>query len=341
MDKTIKILKKHWIAVWLVLAVIGIGTSMVLAEYIAEKNRIQRVAANVAVSGQPFDSNYMVVGAPSFNNIPFASGTETWCPVEVKIWNYNRANPQKTYRGALSYTLTAQLVDSAGNVLDDRLGSYQIGIKADNEENYTYFDPQDYDATDGYFVSVENSRSFPSNYNMTEHKYTLRFPVSFLTDNPGIYIKLVATPSDMDRLSPISGIFGVTMQETTLPKGWNGVFNDDESQKNYDGFNYLITGSGKERITFSWDPVYLDVNAYNLADYGLTVTPDDDPGRTGWSMVQFDVDSNDRYRYDFQLYMTSALEAQLNAVMETPSTDEIDYWNEVKQHVFFGHTDNG
>ncbi len=338
MDKTIKILKKHWIAVWLVLAVLGIGTSVVFAEYIAEKNRIQRVAANVAGTGQPFDSNYMIVGAPSFNNIPFASGTETWCPIDVKIWNYNRANPQKTYKGALSYTLTAQLVDIQGNVLDDRLGSYLIGIKADNDSDYTYFDPQSYDETDGYFMEVETGRQYPSDYSMTEHRYTLRFPVSFLTNNPGIYIKLVATPSDMDRLSPISGIFGVTMQETTLPKGWNGTFNDDNSKTDYDSFNYLITGSGKASITFSWNTDYLVVNAYNLTDYGLTVTPD--PDRPGWSRTQFLADASVRYRYDFQMYMTSNLEDELNSVMRTPITDQVDYWNTVNQYVEFSHTDS-
>ena len=354
MRKIRKMIKKHWITVWIILAITGIASSFVLAEYMGQKNKIMRVAANVAGSGQPFDSNYLTTGNPSVSNVPFNSGSD-WCPIEVKIWNYNRNNRRKAYSGALTYALTAQLVKSNGEKIGSGdLGTYTIGISSDGGSSYTNF--SGYDEANGYYLDLGLKTFLPNasgNYIPTEHGYMVRFP-SVLLDDPGIYVKLTATPTNADTISPISAILGVTKQETSISRVWEGRFNEDTTKATYDSFNYLITGSGEANITLSWCASYLQINAYNLSDYGfddVTHTQRTENGiTTEWSSITFPANSSDTYedgvkvrdgvsRYDFQVYMTNGLEDLLNAVLsqEGKTEDELiaDYWTEMNKYVEF------
>ena len=58
MKKTLKMLKKYWMVIWLIVAVLVLSL-VVYAEYYAERNRVRRVAANVASEGQLFSSNVL------------------------------------------------------------------------------------------------------------------------------------------------------------------------------------------------------------------------------------------------------------------------------------------
>ena len=307
----------------------------------AESNRVKRVAANIAGAGQPFDSNYLSTGATSLINIPFPAETENVCPIEINIWNYNRANSQKAYKGPLSYDLIAQLVNSNGELLESgALGTYQIGFSSDGGANYTYF--TSYDQEKGYYLLVQDDRTFSPGlsgvYEPTEHNYTLVFPSAFLEDEPGIYVKVTAIPSDTEKLSDLSAVFGVTLQEETLSRVWEGRYNEDTSRTDYDSFNYVITGSGEAEITFSWCTDYLQVNEYNITDYGFTAT---DSTRTEgnltthWKTISFSANSNLIGRYDFQLYMTTALEIKLNTAMQQSGTTYTNYWAVLNQYVEF------
>jgi len=353
LKKFMTYIKRQWILVWIFLAAIGIASTVTFARYIEENNRAKRVAANVAGAGQPFDSNYLTDDAPLINNIPFPSDTVGVCPVEIKIWNYNRANAQKTYKGLFTYDLIAQLVDSRGEQLvSGTLGAYQIGISSDGGSSFSYF--TSYDETNGYYMLVQDDRAFTANasgkYEPTEHAYILRFPSVFLTDEPGIYVKLTATPSDTEKLSPISAIIGVKKQEATLSRVWEGRFNEDTSQTSYDSFNYVISGSGEANITFSWRSDYLQMNSYNLTDHGFSATSTtrtENSETAHWNTITFRANSNDSYnnlgdvttegksRYDFQLYMTTQLKELLDTVMNQNGATYEDYWNQVNEFVEF------
>ncbi|MBE5863960.1 MAG: hypothetical protein E7295_14130 [Lachnospiraceae bacterium] len=351
MSKIKEMIKKHWITAWIILAIMGIVSTVALAEYMGQKNRIMRVAANVAGAGQPFDSNYLSSGDVSISNVPFPAASEGWCTIQVEIWNYNSNNPQKAYNGALIYDLTAQLVTSNGSLLPSgSLGSYQIGVSSDNGTTYTYF--SSYDETNGYFMQVQSSKLFAAvngEYVPSIHPYVIRFP-SALLNNPGIYVKLTATPTDTEKLSALSAILGVTKQETTLSRVWEGRFNEDTTKTDYDSFNYVVSGSGESDVTFSWCTDYLQINEFNLTDYGFTATAStrtENGESTNWKTITFRANSSDTYdssgtkigvgknRYDFQLYMTTVLKNVLISTMNEEGATETDYWDAVKEYVEF------
>lgn len=353
MKKVAKRINKTIVLMWITIAILGIASGIVIAEYMAQSNRVKRVAANVTGAGQPFDSNYLATGSPLLSNIPFPADTVGSCPIDIKIWNYNRANTQKAYKGPLTYDLVAQLVDSRGELLDDgELGSYQIGFSSNGGVNYTYFST--YDADNGYYLLVQDDRPFTANesgiYEPTEHGYKLSFPAAFLVDYPGIYVKVTAIPSDTAKLSTISAIFGVTVQQASLSRVWEGRFNEDTSRTNYDSFNYVISGSGESEITFSWCTDYLQLNEYNLDDYGFSATPftkTEEGVTTNWKTITFTANSSDTFnssgtlvtsgksRYDFQLFMTTALENNLISTMNGSGATYTDYWNVVNSCVEF------
>lgn len=356
MKRIAKFIKKNIIPIWILLAILGIASVVVFAEFMEQSNRVKRVAANVAGAGQPFDSNYLTTGSPVLSNIPFPADTTGTCPIDIKIWNYNRGNQQKTYKGPLTYDLIAQLVDSRGELLESgTLGSYQIGLSDDNGSSYAYF--SSYDAEKGYYLLIEDDKPFSPNasgvYEPTEHGYILSFPAAFLTDSPSIYVKVSAIPSDTEKLSTISAIFGVTLQEDTLSRVWEGRFNEDTSRTDYDSFNYVITGSGESSITFSWCTDYLQMNEYNLTDNSFSATTStrtDDGITTNWKTITFTANSSDTYdtygnktadgksRYDFQLYMTTTLENSLISTMSADGADSSDYWDLINNYVEFSAT---
>lgn len=330
MKKKWKVISTHWLAIWLVVAIIGMVSFISYAEYIEDKNRVKRVAANMTNEGQPFSSNYLMDDNTPVTTEYFPADTENWCVINVKIWNYNHKNSVKAYQGTLGYTLKAQLVNSSGTpIANGTLGTYRIGVRqyaedAGDDVGYTYF--SGYDETNGYYI--QNAYEFGSDgngdYVPSEHMFQIRYSASMLVGNPGIYVKLTAVPDNLSELSSISALLSVAAQGSAISLGWEGSFDDDKVHVDYDGLNYVISGNGTATITFKWRPDRLEVNRYNLTDYGLNAQMDGN----GWKYVQFEADSNTRNRYDFQLYMTDPTAADYVTVDD-------DFWKTAESFVTF------
>lgn len=358
MQNAKKFIKKYWITVWLVVAAVFAVTLLARAEYIANKNRVRRVAANVANEGQQFSSNYLSTGDTEIKKASFNSGdNDGYCVVPVALWNHSVTNTKKAYQGKLDYTLEAWLVDKTGEKISenaDILGTYSTIAFSENGTNYTKFNTYSYDDTNGYYTGeisgTFNDTDTNGTYLVGENTYYIRFPEEMLAANPDLYVKAVATPSNTQDFTSISAIIGIQKAGTVMSRGWTGGFSDILSNTDYDAFNYLISGSGEADITLEWCTDYLELSQINIAQYGFNgsietfyknsggqVTETLETGGTTWKRLSFTADSNKvdnegniigLSRYDLQFYMTGSEKSDYGSGND-------DFWSTVESYVNF------
>lgn len=323
MKKFKSFIKAHWILVWLLVVVIAF-TTIVSAEYIISKNRIRRVIANVPDEGQRFSSNYMkVAGEDTLIKVSFNSNeVGQFCVLPINIWNRSETNPQKAYEGVINYNWIMQLVDKHGNLITNAntdIAGFDVGYSL-NGTDYYEFNDLTYDNTKGYYVEgsdIFNQTDQEGNYVVEDKKLYIRFPSSALLDDPEIYVKIVATPINAKGLNEIGATLGIQRSGNTITRGWSGTFGDDDTNTDYDAFNYVLSGSGDAVITLKWCTDYLKMNPISIAEYGWNASITSTTiNNKNWNVLTFTADSDATTspnesgvtvginRYDIQFYMT-------------------------------------
>ena len=277
----------------------------------------QRTIAAYDTEGERFSSNYLLKGE-SRDNVRTIYTTDVNLPAvaAVTVCNYQQGRQTLPFQEALTYTLTATLVrydesthrylavDSAylsANGLTDYTVSIATGMvtKTLGASNLT-------DTFGGAFLADTAGSD----------AYTVMFSTGFGANKPNLYLEMVAEPSS-PRLSTIRGILKPDFRVAGAADYWTGSFQDDSSvtPSAYDGYNYLITGTGSGTMTVSWDStkvVLSDVSRDRLlAISGAT--------QTG-SSITFPVDSDTQSRHDLQFYnvnVTNETWAQMESQVVT------------------------
>ncbi len=73
--------------------------------------------------------------------------------------------------------------------------------------------------------------------------------------------------------------------------------------KDFDYYNYVVTGNGNGTVNIYWDPKKIEINKYVLEMNGWTIKDSDNTtDYNEWSMISFDVNSLQKSRYELQLY---------------------------------------
>ena len=320
MIKFKRFFKKHWITVWLAVAIITLCGGLVYAKYGAAHNVVKRVIATDSGAENRFTSNYLATGS-SNQHIRSVSPTFADSIVyDINVYNYSINKPTQWYPTDLEYTLSAQIkaLDGTTNIngtqVDSFIGNdqiilYTVSYDANSQEVTTpllTLDKNNLTAVSGSQV-IENS-SGGGTYN----SYRLVLPNSMVGKN--ISVVLTATPASKHRdIADIilSSRFGAEVQTIVLSTGWVGAFNDDTSVSlsTYEGFNYSITGSGNSSGTLSWRYDLLEPNmkeiytlfGVDLSDHGSYTDNTTTKMRT---ITLSGLSSDDNAgRYDFQLYI--------------------------------------
>jgi hypothetical protein len=305
MKRILHTLKKHWITVWLIVAVVGTVSFFVTAEYIEDSNRAKRVIANTSGAGVLFSSDYLTsANEPPVSEIPCGSEDDNgYYDVSVRIWNYDSSNPTFFYDlDDITYNLTAQLYKKDTNdhmqlITDPNvLSGVNIYIKKDgaatgftaflpgtSEANATASVTENAGATNQYTYSIATAGVDTTNGSKVtftglklfkagrdENKIVLRFPKSMRTSEDKIYVKLTAsldgTYSGID--DRLWAYISIKEESEKLSQGWSGDFSEKVNTQNYDGFNYVISGNGSAKIKFKWLDAKFEINPFFISKYG-------------------------------------------------------------------------
>ena len=314
MNTITKKIAKHWILIWLVVIVIALSSFVAVAQYTG-LIAVKRVVTTQASPGQLFSSNCMWM-APSEKKI----NAQTY---SVTVCNYEQKDNHIFSTDNINYTLTAELCvlysDNTYKTMSwlqtndttfynqklSLLGSrtYKIGrsYNSQNEQSLSPNAPEHiFNSTNGF------SYTFPT-YTLTGRRAsTDKFQVTFDSEElnhtiPDFYIYLKAKPAG-DELDDIS-CYLCASQNTESVSGWHGSFMGNTANgKDYDFYNYILSGTGKGTVQVWYNPEYFEINPYFTAINSASDVTDETAGTySGWKTFTIDV-TTAKSRYEIQLY---------------------------------------
>ena len=331
MKKVFKKLKKHWITVWLVAAVLAVGAFVAFASYTGIYS-VKRVVSMKPSAGVLFSSNSMQTYATTSSiaarhlTTSQSSGKYTY---NLTVCDFAQSDPLTRYVSdtGLGYTLTAQLCVKINNVyypVNDTNVDNEIKTDALSRDFSIQFvsnggtdvssGEEVHSLSDGNVVTYssqvispqQTGRVLPNGTN----KYAITFDEYELGDNQTIdyYVKVMATPVD-GSLDNIACYLYLT-KSIAQDSAWSGTLLETSGTSplaDYDAYNYIVEGSGTGTVTIRWNSSFIDVSELFLAQNGITVfTEEEDDDGYIWKHFDLDVGSEVSgtviNRYEFQLF---------------------------------------
>lgn len=328
MKKLFKIIKKHWITVWLIIAVVAVITASMYFTFAAYTGifSVKRVVSTTASAGILFSSNsmqkYASVDTISSRHITTsqASGNYTY---NLTVCDFAQADPLTRYmsENGITYDMTAQLyvkINGYYYPVNDT-ANVSAAIKADAANRAFSIK---YISDGGEDVSAENSVISLGNGQMYTYssqvirpqvtgsaipngtnKYAVVFDEYELGDNQTIdyYVKVTATPTNGAALDPIACYLYLT-KSVTADAAWSGRLQETGNTSDYDAYNYILEGSGTGSVTVRWNSNYIDVSEIFIAQNNITVFTEEADGNGDiWKHFDLNVD-NTTNRFEIQLY---------------------------------------
>lgn len=280
-DRIIDLLKNQWFRVWAIFITLSLIPLTVTAEYKDQSNVMKRVVAASESQKMRFSSNKLVQSSSDSDPayiIEYKSSSDLVSPsgenqpsyyaVHVFLWNYSLQNPTRYMDSDIDYDVSFYFADRQGARITDAsvIGasrSVQIIDKSVSNNDITLDSSHLNDTT----VTFTNRHTLTQNVS-SSNEFELRFVGWDLAADADICVAMVAKPVDGSsaELKTLSGAIGLAQQSEAGASGWRAYLNEHpdttslSTVSSYDGFNLVLTGSGKADITISWDPSKLDLN---------------------------------------------------------------------------------
>jgi hypothetical protein len=209
---------------------------------------------------------------------------------------------------------------AAYNAIVARAVGYSIGKSQENNTTGIISNPTmtEFSADNGFqvvFGGNSNYETLPGGSISTD-RFKVTIPQSdFTKTDPEFYVYVKAEPVGDSSLPEIIQTLLYGSQNVVATATWTGTLAESNTaSKDYDFYNYIITGSGSGNLDIMWDPNYFDIDDFffNSSLSGVTFlnnnsTPAEfsDDTHTKWKKVTIVVDStstNAKTRYEIQLY---------------------------------------
>lgn len=326
-NKLVRTFKKHWITIWLIIAVISLTVVTSYAIY-TRITIAKRVVSTQAGANSLFSSDHM--NSTVLKVIEPVSDNSVDVEVPVNVFNYSYPK-ESVYRGDITeYDLIATIGTLGSNdsftplTGDDLAGLSSLNYKIVHNENNDTF----------VFGAGGNASHTFSGCSIVggsagNDLFTLTFDKIELGNAPNGYcIKLVAVPFNGD-LPTLTGLVMVRFSKRAST-GWTGSLEEiDESiEDDYDAYNYYLEGNGKGKLTFRWNSKYVRINPdfKNNSDYSF----DGDITDIGndISQLTINVDSSEINRYEIQFFKVDPKEysyKKADVELYLPDTNPSDW----------------
>ena len=276
--------------------------------------RAQRTIAAYESSGVMFSSNLLkMVKNVEENDNKFAYATIAGgkAYASVTVCNHEQGKA-KYYPTAIAYTITATLVK-----FNDSTNKY---VAASAGDVGAYSLTLTHEGVTKTLSSATLSTSFTDTLNNdTAHTdtYDVTFSDGWANDKRDLFLQLVVTTT-AEFTDGLKGIIKPNVRMAEARTNWQGAFNDSDSHapSDYDGYNYVVWGTGTGTFTLKWNntkvtlsDVSLDnVNYYDARNIArreasestaslVTVTTDGNI-----SKIEFNVDATEYSRYEFVFF---------------------------------------
>ncbi len=332
----IHILKKQWITIWLVAAMICLITVVSYAEYESQYSYLARVMVSKDGSGMMFSSNLLKtlsdeggVMTASYQPVYKVEKATGSYDVDIYLWNYNEQDETTRYPENINYRIEAVLTNSSGVPLTaEDMGTRTVTVVSNQPDGTSLVL-----SAANLSGTITPQTLVHSDSGSTENSYVIRFPSGWnLDDDFDICVQLKAVPTVSDGgtayndLETLGRIIGLRASRSTSSNGWKANINEMEAgdaPTGYDAYNLILSGSGSAVITVSWDVSKIAVNKNFYAQTGNVFGFDfvggevvDGGTSDGWHTVTINADTgkasqNNRNRYSLQLYKLGEMDASV------------------------------
>ena len=315
--KITNFLKRQWILVWLVLALVSLMAVISYASYKNANNKIKRVVAPAAKTEGLFTSNYLALGAPNIKTAYCDENNTNTYTYNVDIRNYNPADPDTVFKSPIPYTLSVQLVHRDGTPYDKdadaealtamRNGNMSITVALSGTEETITLDGT---AEGSCLHGTAQRHTLSGTGADKENRWIVTYNGIILDSD--YCVKFTAIPQAGLNLDTISATVIVASYPVVNPEGWDCKLVESGIITDYDAFNYTISGTGTKDLYFSYDATKLRVN---VAFYGMSSADEIDApisyagggnaaAHSGWQtiIIHANPDSLKINRYDLQIY---------------------------------------
>ena len=302
-SKIFKKLKKHWITIWLAVAVSALAVIVGYAAY-TRVSTTKRVVSTQAGADVLFSSNYMMLARKTTNEVANPQQYTSDNPMyTMNVCNFAQGDRRTWFNRTINYTLTAQLVDKSKNAVSASGKTFTIKKKGVSGSAT--------DLSDGVVHTVGSFQLKYSKDDIAYDEFEITLDKSELQSNsPNYYVLIIATPDSTEGgaiPTNISGYIGVSQGNTSTVR-WTGEIEDQGLGTNtYHGYNFVLHGSGKGIIKFGWDPRYLSISEISVSTNSLpsptteTVQIDENTSAT-FNTIELSVDSSVKARYEINFF---------------------------------------
>lgn len=329
-NNIIRLMKKQWLAIWIIVASLALFTLVVYAESSFTLSPMKRVLVTKDGHGVMFSSNILdeVKDEDDISYYPaYKTGSGPYT-IDLLLWNYDAKDELSRYPDNINYRIEAVLTNSLGVPLDAAdVGTHSVTI--------TPVSPSGNALTLNSATrsgKLNSQTLIHSNSGSSENSYSISFTSSSgwnLDTDTEICIQIKAIPTNKDTgeeyadLVTLGKIVGLRRARVTGSNGWKAEISEKTDTKiptAFDAYNLVLSGSGSATITISWDTTKINVNEYfynsEKCVYGFDFAEDDadesyeikDNGKDGdWQTITIKADTgkasqNNRNRYTLQLY---------------------------------------
>lgn len=297
-----KKLNKTLIAAVLI-ALIGASFCFVAISFAAytHSSRAQRTIAAYPMDGESFSSNYLIIGDSSANiRTLYVTNAALMPSTVVTVCNYRQGMQNKPNEESISYSIEMKLCyyDQAEGEFKQATPAYLTANSLTGEEYKVTVISGSVSVTLGS-AALSDTTTFSGTLagrTANSHSYTVILGTGFAADNPNLYFEMNAIPDG--GLSAISGMFTAGLKAEGATNNWTGAFNES-TLDGYDGFNYVVTGTGEGTFYLRWDSSIVELSYQSLRMLDTAATR---IGETSYYYISFAVDSDTESRYDLQFY---------------------------------------
>ena len=324
--RIINFIKRRWLLVWIMVALIGTMCFVGYAEYQTENSYMKRVVVASSDQGMMFSSNYLVEGGYNTYQAKYdRKNDDESYDVNVFLWNYSLKNTSICYPDAIEYTVELRITDNKGNAITD--SSIFADIDTESPENSVYRSIAVKRQNGSEIVTYNYKSDLSSVYTFNDTiaagngaakqtQYILTFNNWDLIENKNICIQMIAKPNvtKHKELRNIGAVIGMKEAVDEESNDWQASISEIQNNRtDVDGYNLVLSGSGKAKIEIKWDTSKIDINKYFRETDTIysfytgdinerVIDPVDD--ETGWRKMTINADANSyRNRYNIQLYL--------------------------------------
>ena len=338
-NKILRTIRRKGLLIWITAVAMCMISFISFAEYQSE-SYMKRVVVSSSDQGMMFSSNYLVEGGENtYQPKPELVNSSNDYDVNVYLWNYSLKNTAQCYPGEIDYTVSLRITDVKGVPITDA-------------SVFSYTEPDDPTTTLSRSITVrkaitnngtttyqtkkvyDNSSDLSSAFTFTDSiedgagsakqtQYLVTFENWDLDANKNICVQIIAKPDRTKHkdLHDIAAVIGLKEAVDEESNDWKASISEIQDQRtDVDGYNLVLTGSGKAEIVLRWDTTKIDVNKYFL--YGNTIydfhtgTPNERVvGVKQGDIMSVTINANSgeyRNRYNIQLYLTGSVKPEDN-----------------------------